>query len=103
MIFALNLAAAFLYAVGAIFMKASDGLRNVPSAVLVYACFGAGATLQAIAMRKVEVGVANTIVLGVEAIAALVLGVLFFRESLSGTKLTAIALVAGGVWLLRQS
>lgn len=100
--FAFSLVAALLYAAGAIFMKASDGLRNAVPALALYACFGAGATLQALALRKMDVGSGNTIVLGVEAIGALLLGIAIFHEAVTPTKLLAVALVAAGVWLLRD-
>ncbi len=99
--FAFSLLAALLYAVGAIFMKSSDGLSHALPAAGLYACFAAGATLQALALRGLDVGSGNTIVLGVEAIAALLLGVLVFQEPVTPTKLFAVALVATGVFLLR--
>jgi multidrug transporter EmrE-like cation transporter len=97
----LNLLAALSYAAGATFMKASDGLRNVVPAVLVYVCFAVGATMQSIAVRHQEVGISNTVVLGVEAIGAVALGILFFHESISLTKFAAVGLVGAGVYLLR--
>lgn len=100
--FALNLAAACLYAVGAICMKASNGLRVVVPALFLYACFGLGATFQALGLQRQEVGAGNTVVLGIEAIGSFALGVLFFRESVSAQKVVAIALVASGVYLLRR-
>lgn len=100
--FAFSLLAAFLYAAGAIFMKSSDGLKHALPAIALYACFAAGATLQALALQRMDVGAGNTIVLGVEAIAALVLAVAIFHEAVTPTKLLAVALVATGVWLLRD-
>lgn len=97
-----NLLAAALYAVGAIMMKSSQGLRLLAPSLGIYACFGLGATLQALALQKLEVGAGNTIVLGVEAIASLALGVLVFREEVTIVKLAAVLLVASGVYLLRH-
>jgi quaternary ammonium compound-resistance protein SugE len=97
----LNLLAAFAYAAGAAFMKASDGLRHGVPAALVYVCFCGGATVQAVALRRQEIGVSNTIVLGVEAIGAVALGMVFFREAMTPSKLLAIGLVGAGVYLLR--
>ena len=98
---AFNLIAASAYAGGAIFMKSSNGLRQPWPALMVYVCFGLGATLQAIALRRQDVSVSNTLVLGVEAIAAFVMGVAFFKEPVTASKLGAIALVGAGVYLLR--
>ncbi len=99
----LNLVAAVSYASGAIFMKASDGLRQPKQAALVYVAFAFGATLQALALKGQQVGVSNTIVLGVEAVAAFVMSVLFFREPVTTMKVAAIGLVGAGVYLLRRA
>lgn len=98
----LNLMAALLYAVGAVLMKSSNGLRLLLPTLGIYVFFGLGATLQALALQRLEVGAGNTIVLGVEAIASLALGVWVFREEVTPVKLTAVLLVATGVYLLRQ-
>lgn len=98
----LSLVAAFAYAVGAIFMKASEGLSRPLPAAALYACFGLGATLQAFALRGGDVGAGNTIVLGVEALCSLALGAAIFGEALTTPKLVAVALVATGVWILRH-
>lgn len=100
--FALSLLAACLYALGVVFMKSSDGLRVLAPSLCVYGCFGLGATFQALALKQQEVGAGNTVVLGVEAIASLVLGVVIFKEGVTPAKLIAVALVASGVHLLRR-
>jgi small multidrug resistance pump len=99
---ALNIAAALAYAAGANFMKYSDGLRRLVPAALLYVCFGVGATLQAFALRHQEVGISNTIVLGVEAIAAVALSALLFREAVTISKVVAIGLVSLGIYVLRK-
>jgi quaternary ammonium compound-resistance protein SugE len=100
--FAFSLLAAGLYAVGAVGMKSSDGLRLLLPSVLLYGCFVLGATFQALAFQHQEVGAGNTVVLGIEAIGSFVLGVIIFHEVITPVKLVAIALVAAGVYLLRQ-
>jgi multidrug transporter EmrE-like cation transporter len=42
------------------------------------------------------------VVLGIEAIGSFVLGVIIFHEVITAPKLVAIALVAAGVYILRQ-
>jgi multidrug transporter EmrE-like cation transporter len=98
----LNLAAAMLYAVGAVCMKASQGFERWLPSVLVFATFGAGAALQTVAMRRQDIVVGYTVVLGFEAVSAFVLGVVFFREPVTATRLAAVGLVAAGVYLLRR-
>ena len=100
--FAFSLLAACLYASGAVFMKTSDGLRVLLPSLLLYGCFGLGATFQALAFQRVEVGAGNTVVLGIEALGSFVLGVIIFNEVITTPKLVAIGLVAAGVYLLRQ-
>jgi multidrug transporter EmrE-like cation transporter len=100
--FLLNLTAAMLYALGAICMKASNGLKVLGPALGIYVFFGLGATFQAWGLVRQEVGAGNTVVLGIEALGSFVLGVIFFRELVTVQKLLAIALVASGVYLLRR-
>lgn len=92
--------AAVLYAVGGLFMKQSDGVtRALPSAVFLI-LFAAGAALQALGMRRADMGVSYILVLGLEAIAAVLLSVVVLNESYSASRLAAIALVVlGMVWL----
>lgn len=96
-----NLAAAFAYAAGAICMKSSGAFSKLLPTVMIFVLFCSGAAMQTIAMNKQDVGVSNTIVLGVEAIFAFILAVILFNESVTASKLVAIALVGTGVYLLR--
>ena len=99
----LNLAAALAYAVGGVMMKRSDGFRNPGPSVLLFVCFAAGATVQTFALKKQPLGSGYVIVLGLEAIAALVLGARLYKEPVDATKLLAAALVLTGIVLLRRS
>jgi multidrug transporter EmrE-like cation transporter len=98
----LNVLAALGYAFGALCMKASDGFRHTAPSLGVFALFGAAAALQTIAMRQQELSVGYTIVLGLEATAAALLGALVLREPMTAMKLGGIGLVAAGVWCLRS-
>jgi small multidrug resistance pump/quaternary ammonium compound-resistance protein SugE len=62
--------------------------------------FGAGAVLQAFAMRSGELGIAYIFVLGAEALLAMLLSVLVLGESCPPGRIGAVALVLTGiVWL----
>ena len=99
----LLLLASLAYAVGGLFMKQSDGAtRPLPTLVFVL-LFAAGAVLQAVAMRKSDMGVSYVFVLGVEAVAAVVLSAAVLHEAYTPSRLAAIALVAVGVAWLRVS
>jgi len=69
---------------------------------VLYALFAAGATFQTLAMRKAELGIVYVFVLGLEAVLALLLGALVFRESLNAWKAVGALLVVIGIVLLHQ-
>lgn len=94
--------AAFSYSVGGYFMKLSDGLTKVGPTTLVFGLFCLGALLQTVAMRHTEMTATYIIVLGLEAITALVLGLLFLGEGVSLMKLVGALLIIGGIVVLRS-
>ena len=94
-------AASIVYAAGGLFMKQSDGVTRIgPSAafLLLFAC---GATLQALGMKQAHMGTAYVFVLGVEAIAAVLLSALVLHESYTASHVAAIALIVIGIAWLR--
>jgi len=98
----LLITAAFSYSVGGYFMKLSDGLTKGGPTTLVFGLFCLGALLQTIAMRHAEMTITYIVVLGLEAIAALVLGLLFLGEGVTLVKLVGVLLVAIGILVLRS-
>jgi multidrug transporter EmrE-like cation transporter len=96
----LTFGAAAAFTVGGIFMKLSEGMNRLGPTLLLYLCFAAGASLQTLALRKAELGVAYVCVLGLEAVLAFLFGVLFFREAYTAVKITGIAVVVAGIVLL---
>jgi multidrug transporter EmrE-like cation transporter len=97
------LSAAALFTVGGIYMKLSQGLSLLTPSVLVYFFFCAGASLQTLAMRKSELGATYILVLGLEAVLALLFGVWLFKEHYSFLKLLGIGLIVTGIAFLRTS
>jgi multidrug transporter EmrE-like cation transporter len=97
----LLITAAFSYSAGGYFMKLSEGLTKGLPTTLVFGLFCLGALLQTIAMRHTEMTVTYIVVLGVEAITALLLGWLFLGEGLTLVKLAGVLLVVIGVVVLR--
>jgi multidrug transporter EmrE-like cation transporter len=93
-------AAAFTFTLGGACMKASAGMTRPLPTVLLYLLFTAGATFQALALRRTDLGVAYLFVLGLEAVLAFALGALFFAEAVSVWKLLGLAAVVTGVVLL---
>lgn len=97
----LLITAAFSYSVGGYFMKLSDGLTKGGPTVLVFSLFAFGALLQTIAMRQGEMSVSYIVVLGLEAITALLLGLFFLGEGVTLVKLVGILFVCIGILVLR--
>jgi small multidrug resistance pump/quaternary ammonium compound-resistance protein SugE len=93
-------AAAFTFTLGGVCMKSSAGMTRPVPTVLLYLLFAAGATFQALALRRADLGVAYLFVLGLEAVLAFGLGALFFAEAVSPWKLLGVAAIVAGVVLL---
>jgi multidrug transporter EmrE-like cation transporter len=94
--------AAFCFALGGLFMKYSVGVTRVVPTVIFAALFVAGAVLQAKAMERTDMGPVYIAVLGLEAVAAILLSVLVLHEHLSFPRFAAVCLIIGGVLLLRR-
>ena len=100
--FLLLILAAFLFAGGGLFMKASDGLTKLMPSIAVFVFFCAGAACQTVAMKRGEMSAIYVLVLGLEAVTAFILGVVVLGEKASLTKLCALALIVGGIALLER-
>jgi multidrug transporter EmrE-like cation transporter len=97
------LLASTLYAVGGVFMKLSAGLSRPWPTVAFLTLFVLGALLQALGIRDAELGPAYVLVLGVEAVAAVLLSAWYLQESYPPSRLVAIALILVGIVLLRRT
>lgn len=93
--------AAALYVAGGILMKYSQGLTKLLPALALVACFGAGALLQAWAMRDDALGPSYVVVLGLEALLAVVAGSVIFAEDVTIRTLSGVGLVVLGIVVLR--
>jgi multidrug resistance protein EbrB len=93
--------AATMYAIGGALMKYSQGLTQALPTLGLTALFSAGALIQARAMRYEQLGSSYILVLGLEALLALILGALLFGEQVSGRAAAGITLVVMGIVLLR--
>jgi multidrug transporter EmrE-like cation transporter len=95
--------AAIAYAIGGVCMKLSAGFARPLPSLMLFVLFAIGATLQTWGMRRADLGVAYIMVLGLEAIVALVLSIVFLGESSSVSRIAAVALVIVGIIWLRQT
>lgn len=82
-------------------MKLSAGLTHLRPTVLMFAFFSVGTVLQTVAMRGEQMAITYIVVLGFEAITALVLSIVLLNESGSISKFAGVALVIAGIVLLR--
>jgi multidrug transporter EmrE-like cation transporter len=82
----------------AIFFTA--GMTRLSPTLLFFLSFAVGAAFQALALRYAELGVAYVVVLGLEAVFAVVLGVLVFSEQMSALKCGGVIAVVLGIVLL---
>jgi multidrug transporter EmrE-like cation transporter len=85
-----------------VFMKNSVGLTRLWPTVVTGLLFLAGAAFQGLAMRKEDMSVAYIFVLGLESVLAFFFGAHFFGESITATRLGAVALITLGIVLLHQ-
>lgn len=95
--------ASIAYAVGGLFMKHSDGVTRFLPTLSFLALFASGATIQAIGMKQADMGPSYVFVLGVEAIAAVLLSAFVLHERYSVSRLAAIVLIVVGIAWLRRS
>ncbi|MBX9677872.1 MAG: multidrug efflux SMR transporter [Gemmataceae bacterium] len=100
----LYLAAAILFELlGTTAMKASDGLRKPLPAGLMFASYVLAFTSLAQSLRTLDVSVAYAIWAGLGTVIIAVIGVVWFRESLTLAKIVGIALISVGVVVLNLS
>jgi len=94
--------ASVAYACGGLFMKQSAGASLPGPTAAFLALFAGGALLQALGMKQADMGVSYVSVLGIEAVAAVLLSAFVLHETYAWSRLIAIAMIlAGIVWLRR--
>ena len=94
--------AALSFSIGGYFMELSAGLTHLRPTLLMFGFFSVGAVLQTVAMRGEQMAVTYIVVLGFEAVTALVLSMVLLNESASVSKFAGVALVVGGIVLLQM-
>jgi small multidrug resistance pump len=102
--FLMAIGAALSFTTGGIFMQKSGGLSQLLPTLMVYGCFILGASLQTFAMHKSgSMGITYVLVVGLEAVLAIVFGSVFFQESYTLMKLAGVGLITVGVICLRSA
>ena len=95
--------ASIMYAVGGLFMKLSAGLTRPAPTVCFLLLFLLGALLQGLGMKGGDMGTSYVFVLGVEALAAVVLSATQLHEPYTPSRIAAVTLVVAGVIWLRRT
>src|SRR6266699_3574695 len=93
--------AAALYVAGGTFMKYSQGLTRLLPTLGLVTLFSAGALLQAWAMKHEALGPSYVVVLGLEALLAVIAGSVIFAEPVTVKIFCGVALVVVGIVVLR--
>ncbi len=86
--------------VGTSLMKASQGLTRVVPTVFMFVLYAVSFVFMALALKKIEVGVAYAIWSGLGTAMIALIGIAWFRESFNVPKLVGIILIIAGVVLL---
>lgn len=94
------LAASAAYATGGLFMKFSAGLSRPLPIIAFTLLFLLGEALQALGMRRADLGAAYIFVLGVEACLTVIFSIFVLHESFSIARAGAILMIVAGVTLL---
>jgi small multidrug resistance pump len=90
------LAAAIVFEIcGTTALKLSDGLSRVAPSAAVGVCYLLSFACLSGALRRLDLGVAYAIWCGVGMAAIAVIGIVWFREPVTGLKIASLVLVAG--------
>ena len=104
MIYYTYLAIAIIFEViGTMSMKLSDGFSKTIPSVSMILFYILSLSLLTMALKKLDVSMAYAIWAGVGTALIAIMGILFFKETLSISKIVAIGLIIVGVTLLHLS
>jgi len=90
-------AAIALEVAGTTSMKLSDGFTKLIPSVLLFVFYAASFVALTFALKKIDVSIAYAVWSGFGTALIATIGILFFRESVSGLKLACILLIILGV------
>lgn len=95
--------AGVLEVVWVFFMKESRGFTKLTPTVLTIVTMAASFGCLSVSMRTLPLGTAYAIWTGIGAVGAFVVGVVAFNESASLLRVTAIAMIVGGLVLMKMA
>ncbi|MEF8793753.1 DMT family transporter [Thiohalorhabdus sp.] len=89
--------AILLEVAGTTFLKQSEGFTRVGEVVAMFLCYGLALVGLGLAVKRIEIGIAYAVWAGVGTALIAFVGVLYFRESMTATKMLSIGLIILGV------
>lgn len=82
---------------GTIAMKLSEGFTRMAPLVTMFICYGFGLTALTFALRKIELSIAYAIWSGIGTALIGIIGIIWFKESVTVLKVISIILIIVGV------
>jgi small multidrug resistance pump len=82
---------------GTTFMKFSAGFTKPLPSILIFVFYAMSLISVTIALKKLDIGVAYAVWSGVGTMIISIVGILYFRESISLTKIISMVLIIAGV------
>lgn len=95
--------AGILEIVWASFMKQSDGFSKLWPSVITVTAMGASFWLLSVAMKSLPLGTAYTVWVGIGAIGAFMVGILFLDEQANMMRILAAGFIVIGIVLMKLS
>jgi len=90
-------ASIFFEVIGTIALKLSDGMTRFLSSLVLFVSFALSFWLFSLAVRTIQLGVAYAVWSGVATALITLIGVVYFRDSMTAVKVLGIALIVIGV------
>jgi len=81
---------------GTTFMKLSDGMTKIKFSILMLVFYVLSLSMLSLALKKIEVGVAYAIWSGIGIALITTVGIIFFKETISVSKIIFILLILVG-------
>ena len=90
-------AAILLEVAGTISMKLSDGFTRLIPSITLFVCYAASFTALTFSLKKIDLNIAYAVWAGVGTALVVLVGIFYFRESITIIKSVSICLIILGV------
>ena len=98
----LSVAIAFEVA-GTTSMKLSHGFTNLAPSILMFACYAAAFSCNALVVKRLDLSITYAVWSGVGTVATAAIGIFYFREPATALKLVCISFIVMGVFGLHAA